>query len=141
VLYALWVLYLRHTFGAFPTSAEGSTLVTPFTGWIDTVRQATTNVESGNYEIGEAAVPLIVAVGSLLVITAVRALRVRHVVDRVFLALAALASCMTPDMLLYPKDTMRELAPILALVPFVLGARARSEDRSPAIEALAYVGE
>jgi hypothetical protein len=122
-LYGLWAVYLRVRFGAFSSGSGTTILGTPFVGWIDTLRQATTFVEGGDYEIGEAAVPIVLSIGCLLSISAIRALRFRTVVDPVFLAYFGLVSCLDADALLYPKDTLRELAPILALVPFVLGGR------------------
>jgi hypothetical protein len=126
----LWWLYIRIHLGAFPSGQGGQRLVAPLSGWwrglLDAASQSWNNgVDTA--QLGEAAVPLIVVVGLAIVIASIYALRMRTAVDAAFLALAVLYACITSKGVQYPKDLIRELALVLTLLPFVIGARSASE--------------
>ena len=123
VLYFGWVLYCRHVFGVFPSS-QISQLSAPISGWLDTLRQADGLVRSTDFQSGMTTQALLLAVGAALALGLVRALRTRTSVALVFVPIAALAFCTNWNVLLYPKDLIRTVALPLALLPFVLGARA-----------------
>ena len=74
-------------------------------------------------QLGQAAVPLIIVVGILILVGAIWALRLRTVVDPAFLVLVGLYACGAASAFQYPKDLIRELALVLLLIPFVLAAR------------------
>ena len=121
-----WWLYLRIHLGAFPFGRGSERLTAPFTGWVHgLVRAASQSWNPGvdTAQLGQAAVPLIVVTALAITIGFLYALRLRSFLDPVFLALAALYACITPNGVQYPKDLIRELAIVLTLLPFVLAAR------------------
>ena len=123
----LWWVYLRIHLGAFPFGQGSERLAAPFVGWkralLDAASQSW-NRGVDTAQLGEAAVPLIVAVGLGILVAGVYALQARTVVDPAFLALALLYACITSKGVQYPKDLIRELAPVLTLLPFVLATRS-----------------
>lgn len=123
----LWWVYLRIHLGAFPFGQGSERLAAPLVGWkralLDAALQSW-NRGVDTAQLGEAAVPLIVVVGLGILIGGIYALRVRTVVDPAFLALALLYACITSKGVQYPKDLIRELAPVLTLLPFVLATRS-----------------
>jgi hypothetical protein len=123
----LWWIYLRIHLGAFPFGQGSERLAAPFVGWkralLDAASQSW-NRGVDTAQLGEAAVPLIVAVGLGILVAGVYALQARTVVDPAFLALALLYACITSKGVQYPKDLIRELAPVLTLLPFVLATRS-----------------
>jgi hypothetical protein len=125
-----WWLYLRLHLGSFPFGhAEGaSRLGWPFVGWEKAVLDAASQSWSGavdTAQLGQAAVPVIVATALAILVAAGRALRLRTVVDAPYVVLAAVYACIVSKGVQYPKDLIRELAPVLLLLPLVLGARYR----------------
>jgi hypothetical protein len=126
----LWWIYLRIHLGAFPFGGGKSRLSPPFLGWkralVDAALQSW-NDGVDTAQLGQAAVPLIVVVGLAILVAAVVALRLRTPVDPAFLAIAALYGCITSIGVQYPKDLVRELALVLALLPFVFVSPARPE--------------
>lgn len=118
---ALWWLYLRIHLGAFPFGSGESRLAKPFVGWwraaIDATAQSW-NPGVDTAQLGQVAVPLVVVVLLAILVGAGYALRLRTVVQPAYLALAALYVCITSKGVQYPKDLIRELAVVLALLPF-----------------------
>ena len=128
---ALWWIYLRVHLGAFPSGQGGQRLVAPLSGWWRGVLDAASqswNMGVDTAQLGEAAVPLIIVVGLAIVVASIYALRLRTVVDPVFLGIAFLYACITSKGVQYPKDLIRELALVLTLLPFVIAARRGPED-------------
>jgi hypothetical protein len=127
----LWWLYVRIHLGAFPFGQGSSRLSPPFVGWkralVDAASQSW-NPGIDTSQMGQAAVPLIIVVALAMLVAAVRALRLRSVVDPAYLALAALYACIVSTGVQYPKDLIRELAPVLTLLPLALVARASPEE-------------
>jgi hypothetical protein len=123
----LWWVYLRIHLGAFPFGQGSERLAAPFVGWKQALLDAASqswNRGVDTAQLGEAAVPLIVAVGLGILVAGVYSLQARTVVDPAFLALALLYACITSKGVQYPKDLIRELAPVLMLLPFVLATRS-----------------
>ena len=123
-------LYLREHLGSFPFGhAQGaSRLGWPFLGWERALLDAASQSWKGavdTAQLGQAAVPLIVVVALAILVTAVRALELRAVVDAPYVVLAALYACIVSKGVQYPKDLIRELALVLLLLPLVLAARYR----------------
>ena len=114
------------------SSGSGSERLTaPFTGWqraLVAAAHQSWNPAGDTAQLGQAAVPLILVVAFAIIVTALYALRLRTVVAPAFLALTALYACITPNGVQYPKDLIRELAFVLALMPFVFIARATQDD-------------
>jgi hypothetical protein len=119
---ALWWIYLRIHLGSFPFGHGTSRLSPPFVGWkralLDAASQSW-DVAGDTAQLGEAAVPLIIVVGLAILVGAVYALRLRTAVHPAYLAVATLYACITSIGVQYPKDLIRELAFVLALLPFV----------------------
>ncbi len=132
---ALWWLYLRIHLGAFPFGQGSERLTVPFRGWerglLDAASQSwDQGVDTA--QLGQAAVPLIIIVGLAILVASLYALRLRTVAAPAFLAIAALYACITPNGVQYPKDLIRELALVLALLPFAFVTR--SSPAEPASE-------
>jgi hypothetical protein len=136
---ALWWIYVRIHLGAFPSGAGQQRIVAPLSGWwrglLDAASQSW-NRGVDTAQLGEAAVPLIIAVGLAIVVAAVYALRMRTAVDPAFLVVAVLYACISSKGVQYPKDLIRELALVVTMVPFALATRtsptdAASERRYP----------
>jgi hypothetical protein len=127
-----WWLYIRVQLGSFPFGQGSSRLTAPFVGWeralLDAASQSW-NSGVDTAQLGQAAVPLLAVTALAIVAATVLALRLRTVVDPVFLVLAALYACIVSKGVQYPKDLIRELAPVLLLLPFVF-ARLRQRDGS-----------
>jgi len=122
-----WWLYLRIHLGAFPFGQGSQRLTAPFLGWARALSGAAAQSWSSGVDtaqLGQAAVPLIIVVWLLIVISGIRALRVASVVDVALLVLAALYACGSTNAFQYPKDLIREPALVLLLMPFVLAARS-----------------
>jgi hypothetical protein len=128
----IWWLYVRVQLGSFPFGQGSSRLTAPFVGWeralLDAASQSW-NSGVDTAQLGQAAVPMLAVTALAIVTAAVLALRLRTVVDPVFLVLAALYACIVSKGVQYPKDLIRELAPVLLLLPFVF-ARLRQRDGS-----------
>ena len=118
---AVWWLYVRIHLGSFPFGHGTSRLAQPFVGWyhglLDAVSQSWSEA-ADTAQLGQTAVPLIVVTGLAIIVAAIYALRLRNVVHPSYLALAALYACITSKGVQYPKDLIRELAPLLTLLPF-----------------------
>ena len=130
---AVWWAYLRIHLGAFPFGQGTERLTFPLAGWKAALFSAATQSWSRGQiaaQVGEAAVPLIIAVGLAIGVAAVYALRLRSPVHPAFLAVAALYACITPNGVQYPKDLFRELALVLTLLPFVVAVRATPDERA-----------
>ena len=128
-----WWLYLRVHLGAFPFSQGSQRLTAPLLGWEQALVKAASqswDVRIDTTQLGQAAVPLIVAVGIAILVGAIYALRLRTVVDPAFLVLAGLYACGVATAFQYPKDLIRELALVLVLLPFVFAARPATTSRT-----------
>jgi hypothetical protein len=128
VLFAGWYLYVRERFGHFPFQETHDLTTWPFRGWWDALSFAAkwgTHSDYGFPQIGQAAIPLMVTVGAILLFALFLSLRFRTRLDPVFALLAVVGFCLTYLGVLYPKDLIRELAMPLALAPAVFAAAVR----------------
>ena len=134
-LYAGWYVYLRSTFGEWPFRQEAADYFAfPLAGWIDSMRRAAALAaqDFDRMQVGNAAVPLIAVVGTMLLIGLVRAARLTTPIDPVFILLALLILSLNWLGVLYPKDLIRETAVPMALLPaVVVGTRGFPRTRSP----------
>ena len=132
VLYASWLVYVHSRFGIW-SFTEGDNLVLPFplVGWYESLRMAADMAlgDFGEMQIGTASIALQAAALAAVLIGVARALRLRTPVDAAFLLLAVLTVYLRWTQLMYPKDLIRGLAFIAALLPFVVFAVARRGDR------------
>ena len=112
-----WWIVMRIHLGAWFTSG-GSALGTPLAGWKRALLD--NGVYAATGDARELTVVLLVALGGLLLVAAVQALRSRRPVDFVFLAILAVTACLAPNATVIPRDALRNTALLVVLVPFVL---------------------
>ncbi len=122
VLYAGWYLYLDSRFGEWPYQQGTDILSLPLVGWLDSFRRAASLAQGVGdaAQVGQAAVALLtVALGAIL-LGMVRALRLRSLVDPMYLLMAGLILCTGWLAIMYPKDLIRTVAFVGLLLPLVL---------------------
>jgi len=134
VLYGAWIGYCRHVFGVLPSSQE-TQLGWPFAGWVVTFQKAQAMVFDTRGQIGMTTVALLTALGGLLVLGLVRAVRFRAIVDPLFILFAALLFCTNFYVLLFPKDLIRVATLTAVLLPFVVAGRTRPATTQPGMAA------
>ncbi len=117
---AWWYLYLRFHFGVFPAEAEPGNIGVPFVGWFDTFRQAVGMSLGGASQIGTFTIAQLTISAAALLAGAVRALRFRSPFDVMFLLFFVLVTTLNWNILLYPKDLIRELLLAFLLLPAVV---------------------
>ena len=121
--YAVWLAYLHGQFGVWSFS-EGSNLALPLPllGWLDSFGRAASMAAGPMWEqqVGQAALPLQVAILGVLLVAFNRALRLRSLLDPVYLLVALLMGYMSWVQILYPKDLLRCVAFALVLAALVL---------------------
>jgi len=136
LIYATWFAYVWWQFVFSPVDQGNDFVSIPFTGWVDTFDRAGNFVYAGlsTSQIGAIEIPLLVAIGSALVIGSARALRVETEVQPVFVLLALTVFSLNWWNLLYPKDFLRQATMVLVLLPFVFatGGVRRTSAASPA---------
>ena len=123
----LWWLYLRVHLGAFPFGQGKERLTAPLAGWFRALSAAAAQSWQDNVDtaqLGQAAVPLIIVAGLLILFAAIRAIRLRSAVDASLLVLALLYACAVKGAFQYPKDLIREPAFVLLLAPYVFASRS-----------------
>lgn len=134
VLFILWFVYLRTTFGQWPVQGTEGFFSIPLAGWIETIREAS-RAATGDFfssQIGAASAPMLAATGAALLVALAMAIRPKTAVEIPFVLITLVALTLRPLGLLYPKDQIREVALQLLLVPIVFGihlARTRATAR------------
>jgi hypothetical protein len=121
-----WWIYARSAFGEW-SFYQPKFVSWPLTGWHDSMLRATEmsiDLPFGRMQVGAASLPMLIAIGGLLVFAAIRALRMKSPLDPIFVLLVAGASIFSWYQLLMPKEMLRLLAFHLALVPAALIARS-----------------
>ncbi len=131
-LYIGWLEYCGYEFGVLPSS-QINQLAFPPSGWLDTLHRAAAMTQTGEAQIGMMTTALLVAVGGLLALGLVRAVRMQGPLDPVFILLAVLTFSTNWTVLLAPKDLIRTIALQVGLLPFVVaGTRAAAPPDRPA---------
>jgi hypothetical protein len=82
-------------------------------------------------QIGQAEVPLLAATGGLFLIGLWRSIRLRSILDPIFLLMALVVACYGPLALVFPKDLFR----LLAIPAVFLAAVLINPRRDPALGA------
>ena len=121
VALGLWHIYLRVTFGIWPFADDPQNLGAPIAGWLESLRlasdQATDPIHS---QLGSVSLVILVALGTALLIGAVRAARFRSPMSPVYVLTVALLLFLTPAALHFPKDLFRNTWLALAFLPIVV---------------------
>jgi hypothetical protein len=82
-------------------------------------------------QLGETTVVLVAALGALLLVAALLALRLRTEVDAAFVPIVLVLACLSPAATVNPRDLLRVTSVAVVLVPFVV-SRAGSGSASAA---------
>ena len=125
-----WWIAMRIHLGAWFTSG-GSALGTPLVGWKRALLDNGVYAASGDAR--EATVVLFAALGGLLLVTTVQAIRSRRPVDLIFLAVLVVTACLAPNATVILRDALRNTALLVVLVPFVLAQDARPRRTSASV--------
>ena len=114
----LWWTYSRIHLGAWFTSGD-TALGRPLAGW----RAAFNSSGFGSDKSAAAhagAVVILVALVAVIVVGAIRALRLQSPLDYTYLGLAAVAVCLAPNATVALSTAFRNTAFLITLVPFVI---------------------
>ncbi|HEY8703355.1 MAG TPA: hypothetical protein VIL98_01285 [Gaiellaceae bacterium] len=120
-----WWIYARLQLGAWFTSGDNA-LGIPLSGWKRALVDAGIQTYSSNATqnvSAEATLVVLVALLSLLAFAGLLALRLRGPIDAVYLLLAIVAVCLVPTATVLQRDALRNVAVLLAVVPFVIASR------------------
>ena len=129
-----WWIWARVHFGASFLSVGDTVIQSPLAGWRRALLDAGVNSYSASpnaNQLGETTVVLVVALGGLLLVAGLRALRLRTAVDAAFVPIVLVLACLSPAATVNPRDLLRVTSVAVALVPLVL-SRAGSEAASAA---------
>lgn len=123
ILFICWFVYLKSTYGEWPTQGTEGFFSFPLSGWIESIWQAS-RAATGDYfnsQIGAVSAPMLAATGAALLFGLVKAVRPRAAIDIPFVLITLVAFTLRPLGLLFPKDQIREVSLQLLLLPIVLG--------------------
>lgn len=119
-----WWVWARVHFGAWFFSVGDTVIQSPLAGWRRALLDAGVHSYSpdGNAnQLGETTVVLVAALGGLLLVAGLLALRLRNAVQAAFVPLVLLLACLSPAATVNPRDLLRVTSVVVALVPFVAG--------------------
>ena len=116
---AAWFVYLYRTLGAWPFAQGPRNITTPILGWFETLSFSAQQIEGPGFQVGSAGVPLIIAVGVGLACCMFKASKMRSPIDPIFMMSAGLIFCLSWLALLYPKDLIRNISPVVFLAPYL----------------------
>ena len=124
VTLAVWQVYLAQMLGYWAFKDDLHVLSAPFVGWAETFSMATQVSDAGGgfeaVQIAAATVPLLLAVGVGLLVGVFFALKLRSPLDIAYLGMALLSFSLTWRNLYFAKDMIRQMSPVLLLLPAVL---------------------
>jgi hypothetical protein len=123
---ACWWIAMRIHLGAWFNASQDTVLRSPLSGWKRALLDAGVYSYSGDTktnQLGETDLIVIVAVGGLLLVAALVALRLRGPLDAVFLPLVVLVACLSPAATTNQRDLLRVTSVVVLLTPFVLASR------------------
>jgi hypothetical protein len=131
----LWWIWARVHFGASFLSVGDTVIQSPLAGWRRALLDAgvhSYSPDGSTNQLGETSVVLVVALGGLLLVGTLLALRLRTPVEAAFVPLALLLVCLSPAATVNPRDLLRVTSVVVALVPFVLSPlRERGSGSAP----------
>ena len=118
-----WWIWARIHFGASFLSVGDTVIQSPLAGWRRALLDAGVNSYSTTgsaNQLGETTVVLVVALGGLLLVATILALRLRSALDASFVPIVAVLACLSPAATVNPRDLLRVTSVAVALVPFVV---------------------
>jgi hypothetical protein len=121
-----WWIAMRIHLGAWFNSSQDTVLRSPLAGWKRALLDAGVYSYTGDpkaNQLGETNLIIIVALGGLLLVAALVALRLRGPLDAVFLPLVAFVACLSPAATANQRDLLRVTSIVVVLTPFVLASR------------------
>jgi hypothetical protein len=124
----------RVELGASFLSVGDTVIQAPLAGWRRALLDAGVNSYSSSpsaNQLGETTVVLVAALGALLLVAALLALRLRTEVDAAFVPIVLVLACLSPAATVNPRDLLRVTSVAVVLVPFVV-SRAGSGSASAA---------
>lgn len=124
----LWQTYLRIESGQWSFASGPPKLTFPFAGWVEGFNDAVGMLaaESFHAQIGAIALPILAAVGTALLTGIARSVRVRNLIEPVFILQALLLFSATEFVIVQPKDGIRAFAVPLGLLAAVFAARPQN---------------
>ena len=125
VVFALWMVYVLARFSELPTSLAPMLLAIPFVGFTNTILDLgfVHHMTIVGVQLASAQLPVLVCLMALFGIAVFRALRMRSMLDCLFVLQGILVLSLNWWNLQYPKDMIRSLAiPLILLVPVLWGA-------------------
>lgn len=123
ILFGAWFLYLKSTFGQWPTEGTEGFFSFPLAGWFESIWEASrfATADFLTSQIGAASAPMLAATGAALLLGLIKASRPTTPVEIPFVLMTLVAFTLRPLGLLYPKDQIREVALQLMLLPIIFG--------------------
>ena len=133
---AVWELYLNQTLGYWAFKDDLHVLTTPFAGWAETFTLATYVSDGGGRLRGSSdrrcqRPSACWRPGCVLLIGAAWALRLRDPLDLAYLGMTLLSFSLTWRNLYFAKDMIRQMSPVLLLLPAVDRRRPPGEPARP----------
>ena len=123
---AIWWIAMRIHLGAWFTANTHTAFALPLAGWKRALLEAgehSYSFDPTQNQFGEATIIVAAAVGGLLLVAGLLALRLRGPFEAAFLPLLVLVACLSPTATVYERDLLRSVSVTLLFVPFVLAAR------------------
>ena len=128
---AAWWLAMRVHLGAWFFRGGGHVAFgSPLEGWRRAILDAgvfSYSPDPTRAQLGETNLIVVVALGGLLLVAGIAALRLRSRFDAIFLPQLALIACLAPAATVNQRDLLRVTSIVVALTPFVLTARGSGE--------------
>ncbi len=127
---AAWWLAMRIHLGAWFFKGEHTAFSSPLEGWRRAILDAgvfSYSPDPTRAQLGETNLIVVVALGGLLLVMGLAALRLRTRFDAVFLPQLALIACLAPAATVNQRDLLRVTSIVVALTPFVLTAGGSGE--------------
>lgn len=117
----VWHIYIYKVFGVTSFEDTASPIEFPF-GWVEAMKEAAhMGVEAyERTQIGTIALPILVIAFGLFFAGVVKAVRLRSILDPIYILQAVVVIALSPAALTYPKDFFRTtVVPLALVVPVV----------------------
>src|SRR5205823_463858 len=96
IVFGLWTVYVRYRIGEWPFVQGSDRLTAPLAGWVVAIQMAS---EMGTttfhrMALGQAGLPMLIVVATLLGLGAIRAVRLRTPLDAIYLLMTTIFFCL-----------------------------------------------